>query len=62
MYDGQRRHMQTNRICRFVCLRKSYSSQGLSVMRLDMGTINLFCLDDDVRKMLLCEAVIIDER
>ena len=36
-----------------VCLRKSYSSQGLCVMRLDMGTINSFCLDDGVRKLLL---------
>ena len=40
---------KTNRMCRFVCLRKSDSSQasqGLSVMGLDMGTINSFCLDD----------------
>ena len=39
---------QKNQMCRFVCLRKSDCSQGLSVMRIDMGTINSFCLDDGV--------------
>ena len=53
---------KTNRMCRFVCLRKSDSSQGLSVIRLDMGTINSFCLDDGVRKFYSCEAVIIDAK
>ena len=55
---------KTNRMCRFVCLRKSYSSQGLSVMILDMRTINSFCLNDGVAsvKFYSCEAVIIDER
>ena len=55
---------KTNLICRFVCLRKSYSNQGLSVMGLDMGTINSFCLVDGVAsvKFYSCEAVIIDER
>ena len=36
-----------------VCLRKSDSSQGLCVMRLDIGTINSLWLDDGVRKILL---------
>ena len=36
-----------------VCLRNSDPSQGLSVMRLDMETINSFCLDGGVRKILL---------
>ena len=31
---------------------KSDSSQGPSVLRLDIGTINLFCLDDGIRKIL----------
>ena len=54
---------KTNRMCRFVCLRKSYCSHGLSVMRWDMGTINSFCLDDGVRKILLMWGChLIDER
>ena len=44
---------KTNRMCRFVRLRKFDLSQGLSVMRLDMRTINSFCLDHRVRKILL---------
>ena len=44
---------KTNRMYIFVCLRKSYCSHGLSVMRLDIGTINSFCLDDGVGKILL---------
>ena len=37
VYDGQQIHRRKEkRMCRFVCLRKSYSSQELSVMRLDM--------------------------
>ena len=47
-----------NSMCIWVCLRKSYYGQRLSVMRLDMGTINSFCLDDGVRKIYSCEAVI----
>ena len=46
---------KTNRMCRFVCLRKSDSSQasqGLSVMKLDMASVKFYS----------CEAVIIDER
>ena len=53
------------RKCRFFGLRKSESSQGLSVMRLDMGTINMFCLNDGASvhvKLYSREAVIIDER
>ena len=50
VYDGQRIHRQ-NKSDVLICLRKSDSSQRLSVMRLYMGTINSFCLDDGVRKI-----------
>ena len=52
VYDGQRKYWPKIE-CVDGLFGKSDFRQRLSVMRLHMGTINSFCLDDGVRKSLL---------
>ena len=41
----------------FVCLSQSDSRQGYALMKLDIGRINLFCLDAGVHNILLLSNV-----